>query len=130
MHEDEDRYKTYSHYMSFYLLLAIAGCGIAGFSRFMNYTIVFYLVMLSEFIYNIGAQVRFMPLTKAVLLSGLIFFNTAYYSKYWPETDRHHYEFFVPYTSILNEDEDISYREDMYKEATTIEEDSKNARKI
>ena len=121
--------KDYAHYMGFALLIAVLICGIPGFRRFANYTIIFYLIMITEFVFNLKKQLVAYPVAKLIVLGSFIYFTTAFYIQYWPQNERYHYEFFVPYTSAFDEYVDNSYRISMHLEAVTPKEiDSKNSR--
>lgn len=123
--EDEQRQQDYARYMTFYLMITVLICGFIGFSRFKNYTTIFFLIMLTEFIYNYKSQLYTNALIKIVVLAGLIFYTGRYYFTYYPRCNGYKYEFFYPYTSILDEKVDTSYREDMHDEANEKEDYSR-----
>ena len=115
--EDEQRQKDYAKYMSFYLLITILICGFIGFSRFRNYTLIFFLIMLTEFIYHYKSQLYTNAIIKLIVLAGFVFYTGQYYMTYYPGCKGYKYEFYYPYTSILDENVDTSKREDMHGEA-------------
>jgi len=112
----EDREKEYRKKMSGLLVfLAFVGCCLAGFTRFFNYVQVFYLIMLSELIFHIfDTKVHFI-FRVGTIVAAFIFWIW-YELAYWPKNDFHFYQFFVPYTCILDESEDVYFREDAYHE--------------
>lgn len=115
--EDEQRQKDYAKYMSFYLIITILICGFIGFSRFRNYTLIFFLIMLTEFIYHYKSQLYTNAIFKLIVLAGFVFYSGRYYTTYYPGCNGYKYEFYYPYTSILDENIDTSKREDMHEEA-------------
>lgn len=127
--DDTDWQQRYVRYMSFYLLLAILGCGLSGFSRFLNYTVPFMLVMMAEFMGNYTRYLRYLAISKTVILAGIFGLMGMFYMHYLPQTGRHFYDFFVPYTSVMDEHVDNTYREEMYLEATAVQDaNAKNSR--
>ena len=115
--EDEQRQKDYAKYMSFYLIITILICGFIGFSRFRNYTLIFFLIMLTEFIYHYKSQLYTNAIIKLFVLAGFVFYTGQYYTTYYPGSHGYKYEFYYPYTSILDGDVDNSKREDMHEES-------------
>ena len=115
--EDEQRQKDYIKYMSFYLIITVLICGFIGFSRFRNYTLIFFLIMLTEFIYHYKSQLYTNAIIKLIVLAGFVFYTSRYYMTYYPGSHGYKYEFYYPYTSILDENVDTSKREDMHSEA-------------
>ena len=115
--EDEQRQKDYIKYMSFYLIITVLICGFIGFSRFRNYTLIFFLIMLTEFIYHYKSQLYTNAIIKLIVLAGFVFYTSRYYMTYYPGRHGYKYEFYYPYTSILDENVDTSKREDMHEES-------------
>lgn len=121
--------KKYNHYVNFYLIIAIVACSISGFTRLLNYTMPIYMIILAEFLGNLSQNIRYFAITKLILVVGFIWSIYTFYMHYFPETERYHYEFFVPYTSVFDENADNTYRYDMYIEATSTHDiSSKNSR--
>jgi len=115
--EDEHKQQAYTRYMSFYLMVTILICGFIGFSRFKNYTLVFFLIMLTEFIYHYKSQLCSNAIIKLIIMAGLLFYTGSYYMTYYPGSRGYKYEFYYPYTSILDENVDTSKRQEMHTEA-------------
>ena len=115
--EDEQKQKDYAKYMSFYLIITILICGFIGFSRFRNYTLIFFLIMLTEFIYHYKSQLYTNAIIKLIVLAGFVFYTSRYYMTYYPGSHGYKYEFYYPYTSIFDENVDTSKREGMHEEA-------------
>jgi hypothetical protein len=54
--DDENWMKNYNHIMGFCIIVTIIICGFRGFERFVNYTVIFFLILLTEFVYNYKKQ--------------------------------------------------------------------------
>ena len=119
LEEDEQTQQDYTRYMSFYLMVTVLICGFIGFFRFKNYTLIFFLIMLTEFIYHYKSQLCTNALIKVVILAGLLFYTGRYYTTPYPESHGYRYDFYYPYTSIIDEDVDTSLRFDMYIEGNS-----------
>lgn len=112
-----DDERVYRDKMSDLLIaLSLVGCVFAGFTRFFNYVQIFYLIMLAELIYHL-LDTKVHLIARAATVVAAFAFWIWYEVTYWPENDFRFYQFFVPYTCILNEDEeDRNLREDAYGE--------------
>ena len=119
--DDEPWQKSYNRYMSFFLLISIIICSFIGFIRFRNYTMIFFVIMLTEFLYHIKSHIKYMPFAKIIILGSLLFFMCQRYMYYYPQNDRRYYEFFVPYTSVFDSEADTEYRKWMHEEAISHE---------
>lgn len=115
--EDEQRLQDYNRYMSFYLIVTVLICGFVGFTRFRNYTLIFFLIMLTEFLYHHKSQLCNNAMIKVIMLACIFFYIGRYYLTYYPETHGYKYEFYYPYTSVLDDNVDTSKRQDMHTEA-------------
>lgn len=118
----------YAQYVGFYLLLAIVICAIPGFYRLLNYTAIMTIILVADFIGSWKSQLTNMAFSKTIILLIFFFYIGKYYYRIWPEAERHHYEFFVPYTSIMDENPDIDYRYYMWSSAVVHESTEKNSR--
>ena len=88
-----------------------------------------YIILLAEFLGDLSQSMRYFAVTKLILVAGFIWSMHFFYMYYYPETERRHYEFFVPYTSVFDENADNTYRYNMYVEAVTPQtQDAKNTR--
>ena len=127
---DDKCHSDYLRYFSFYLVIAILVCSIPGFYRFINYSILFCIIMMAEFLASIKIQLKHLALTKVVLVLIFTYYCGKYYLRIWPNNKRYHYEFFVPYTSIFDENVNTTYRYDMWYEAVHPEKNQKNSRSL
>jgi len=100
---------------SLLILFALVGCIFAGFTRFFNYVQVFYLLMLTELIYHL-LDTKLHRIFRLATIIGAFGFWIWYQMGYWPKNDFRFYQFFVPYTCILDESDEVFFREDAYWE--------------
>jgi hypothetical protein len=63
-------------------------------------------------------------------LVGTLFLLFLQYRIYYKSTDTYYYDFFFPYTCILDENQDVYIREIAHYEAVTGEETDNNVRKV
>ena len=121
--------EDFSKYFLFYASLVILVCGFPRLDRFFNYTIVFYIIAFTEFLYNFRKDLRIMPVIKTLVLIGNIFFIYKFYFEYFPYNEKYRYDMYIPYTSIFDESVDNSYRESMHEETLIwIEKSERNSR--
>ena len=118
----------YAHYSTFFLGIAIIACAISGFYRFLNYSAIFLLIMVSEFIGNWKNQLTQLAFTKMVLVCIFFFYSGKYFYRIWPNVKRHNYELFVPYTSIMDRNVDTDYRYEMWQDAVDKDRNKNNSR--
>lgn len=118
----------YASYMAYFLTIAVLSCGIAGFARFMNYTIIFLLIMITEYVYNIKSQTCFLPIVKTLVLLICIYFVFSRWATLYPDSNYRRYDLYIPYTSIINETDNIDYRYYIWHESVGRERTSKNSR--
>lgn len=125
---EERRYRM-TRWTSFMLVLAIMACAFTGFARFYNYVQIFYLIMLTEFIYNL-IRTREHLIVRMGTFAGTLFLVILSYFSHYDLTDTYFYDFFYPYTCILNETDDVYIREIAHYDATTVEIDDNNVRDV
>lgn len=120
--QDEVRHKSMEHILSFALIIGVFIClGGFGFARLANYVRVFGLIWLSETLYGlIHSKTYIIPRLGAGLLYG--FFACLMWFAPFPQNKAHFYDFFVPYVSIGQENENTHLRQRrmaIYREAVT-----------
>jgi hypothetical protein len=115
--------------ISYMLVLGILSASLAGFSRVYNYTRVFYLIMLADFIYITFHQQRHF-IFRTGIIACTAFFISLNYLIYFKTTKQYFYQFYYPYTCILNEDRSVYLREITHFESTSVEDQEKNVRKL
>ena len=113
------------------LILAVMASSFAGagFIRFYNYIRLFYLVMLTDFIYTLLLTKKHLLLRIGTLTATVFIIILSYFAHY-ESTDSYFYEFFYPYTCILDENVDVQFRQIAHQEAVTLEERDDNVRSI
>ena len=115
--------------ISYMLTLGVLASSFAGFTRVYNYTRVFYLIMLADFIYLLFRE-RSHLLMRLGVLAGTVFLIMLQYMIPYKTTNTHYYDFFYPYTCILNEDRSVYIREVAHSEAVAGESSDKNVRNV
>ena len=126
--ESDQMRSHYSNIVGFYLMIATIVCAIPGTYRFINYTAIFSIVLVADFIGSLKYQLTNMALSKCIILLIFVLYSGKYYFKVWPNSQRHNYEFFVPYTSIVDQNVDTDYRYYLWFDAVHREKNQKNSR--
>jgi len=128
--QDENLKARKRKIISFFIIIGIAGSAIGPFARFRNYIEIYYLAMFADFVYMLLRTKSHLIIRSGVLV-GTIFLVTLNYFKYIEESKAYFYEFFVPYTSILDEDVKIANkRTNMHNVVATDKATDKNKREI
>ena len=126
---DVQKRKSYERMIVFMLYLGILASSFAGFIRFYNYARIFYLILFAEFAYTLFWQKKLLIVRLGTLV-GTIFLVLLQYMIPYKTTNTHYFDFFYPYTCILNEDKNVYIREVAHSEAVATEESDKNVRDI
>ena len=127
--EDEDKRRAMEQMLSYMIILGVLASSFAGFVRLYNYTRVFYLVMFASFIYTMFREKQHLAIRLGTLV-GTIFLVFLQYMIPYKTTNTRYYDFFYPYTCILNESRDVYIREAAHYEAVDTEGTDKNVRDI
>ena len=123
--EEDDTYKTeQQQFIAFVLTIGVLSAGINGFARIRNYGAIFYIIALADFIHLYVHQPKYLFLTRSMVLACTIYFFSKFYLAYYPYSDRYHYEFYFPYTSIVDDEYQYEYRYEMHTESTVINKDN------
>ena len=115
--------------ISFMVALGILASSLAGFNRLYNYVQIFYLIMLADFLYMLF-RVKNHLIIRMGVLAGTLFLLLLRYMTPYQSTKTHFYDFFYPYTCILDENADFAFRPIAHNEATNVIADEKNTREI
>lgn len=115
--------------ISYMVFMGIIATAFAGFTRAYNYTQIFYLILFADFIYIIATQ-REHILMRIGTFTGTVFLIFLLYTVQYKSTGQRFYEFYYPYTCILNEDRSVYIREITHIESAHTEESDKNVRDI
>lgn len=125
--EDIKRVKT--RLASFLIILAIAASSFAGLTRVYNYVQIFYLIFFADFVYICFRQ-REHIILRFGTLAGTVFLILLTYTIKYKTTSKYFYEFYYPYTCILDEDRSVYIREITHYESAGIEGTDNNVRDI
>lgn len=126
---DSVKQRNMERMIAFMVLLGIVVSAFAGFARFYNYTRVFYLALMAEFIYTLFWQKKHLFIRCGTLL-GTVFLIALQYMVSYKTTQTYYYDYFFPYTCILDENKDVYIREIAHQEAVMAEEKDNNVRNI
>lgn len=114
---------------SFVIILAVAASSFAGFTRVFNYAQVFYLIFFADFVFISFRQKEHLILRFGTLAC-TVFFIFSTYRIHYKSTNKYFYEFYYPYTCILDEDKSVFIREITHYESAGIEGSDKNVRNL
>lgn len=129
LEQDEELYRRKEKMIAFMMILAVFASAFAGFTRLYNYSRVFYLVMLADFIYMLFQYKEHLIMRVGVLAGTALLILSQYLISY-QSTNTYYYNFFFPYTCILDEDRSVYFREIAHGEATEAEQKDNNVRDI
>lgn len=126
---DDEMRKRKEKIASFMVLLAVMASSFAGFARFYNYVQIFYLIMLADFVYMLF-RIKKHFIIRLGTVTGICFILMLLYFAHYKSTNTYFYEFFYPYTCILDEDADVAFRPIAHDEAINVIADDKNTREV
>lgn len=116
--EEDEKVKTKKgRLISFHIVLAVCACSLAGFTRFRNYMEIYYLIMLSDFIYMLFKTKEKLILRVGTLVLSVFFVVWQQYLIFYPKNRVYFYQRYTPYRCILNENKDVLFREDVHQES-------------
>ena len=131
MLQENDNRKKYikEKIIIFMLILGLISCAIPGLIRIYNYIYVFYLIALADFTFSIFSYKKlFIVRFGTIILSFLLILEL--YLGHYESTNTYHYEFFYPYTCILDENVDVDFRNIAHDEALNYKADDKNTHQM
>lgn len=126
---DEDLRNRKEKMTAFMVVLAIPASSLAGFNRIYNYTQIFYLILFADFMYMFFRFKKHF-IIRAFTLAGTIFLLATTYFIYYKTTNTYFWQFYYPYTCILNESKDVYIREIAHSESVADEQTDDNVREI
>lgn len=126
---DTERRAKAERLMAFQLFIGLIACAIAGLDRFKNYTEIWFLIWLAEFIYGI-VTVKEHKIIRIGTVAGIYMFVLIFFFSYYPKSRCHFYDFYFPYTTVLNERDNLHYRELMHDETSGHEGNNNNTRTL
>jgi len=127
--QDEEKRRHMEHMIGFMVLLGILASSFAGFVRLYNYVRIFYLVLLATFIYELFWEKKHLIIRAGTLVLTVFLILLQYFTHY-ETTDTYYYNYFYPYTCILDEDRSVYFREVAHEEAVDAQESENNVRNI
>jgi hypothetical protein len=125
----EELKKRKEKFIAFMLILGVIASAMSGFIRLYNYTYIFYLIMFADFIYMLIRYKEHL-IVRLGTFAGTLFFISQLYFGHYNTTDTYFYQFFYPYTCILDEDADVFFRPIAHNEATELKMEDNNTRDI
>ncbi len=126
--DDESRRRKET-LVSFVVILGIIASSLAGFNRVYNYVQIFYLYMLAEFTYTLF-RVKEHLIMRMGTWVGTAFLIFLLYTIHYKTTNKYFYEFYYPYTCILDEDKSVYIRQVTHIESSGVEDKENNVRDI
>lgn len=126
---DEEQRRRMERMISFMVILGVLAASFAGFIRLYNYSRTFYMVMFATFVYTMFREKRHL-IVRLGTLAGTVFLLFLQYMIPYHTTNTHYYDFFFPYTCILDETHDVDIREVAHVEAVNEEGTDKSVRDI
>jgi len=115
--------------VGYMLILGIIASAMTGLIRFYNYTYIYYLIAFADFVYTL-LRIKKHLIIRLGTFAGTLFFIALLYFGRYNTTNTFFYEFFYPYTCILDENADVHYRPIAHEEATQIKVEDNNIRDI
>jgi len=114
---DEQQAQIMQKYMIYQLILGTFICSTGwSFTRFANYSCIYYIIFITTFITLLWSQPKYilLKISCLIIITG---FQAQRILCYYPENNAHFYDFFVPYTSVFDEKTPNVDRLDLYMEA-------------
>lgn len=102
---------------SLMVVLGIVAASLGGFNRVLNYVIIFQIIVLAELIIR-SVRERRQRLVRLAVAAMLIGLNLSTYFIYWPKNEFYQYQFYFPYTSALDRNPNVDYREEAHLESS------------
>lgn len=114
---------------SFMVVLALIATALVPLARFYNYVRIFHLIMFADFVYTL-LQTRQHFIIRCGAFAGTSLLMFWFYFSYYHTTKTYYYDFFYPYTCILNEDNNVYFRSIAHDEAVNPQVTEKNTRDL
>lgn len=125
----EELKRCKERFTAYMCMLAIFASAIPGFMRFYNYAYILYFIAFADFIFLLF-RVKEHLIIRLATLAGSLFFVLDLYTGHYKITNTYFYEFFYPYTCVLNEDANVEFRPIAHQEATMLKVEDKSIRNI
>ena len=128
--ENDDLRKRKQQLTAFMVLLALIASSVAGLIRFYNYAIIPYLILLADFSFTLFHTKRHLILRAGTLAGTIILIMLNYHIVQYKSTGKYFYEFYYPYTCILDEDKSVFIREITHYESANTGVEDNNVREL
>jgi len=109
-----------------FLIIGALIAAIPGFLRFRNYVEIIYLVFVCEFIADLLTHKEYRITRTVITLFVFIFFARGWAMKF--DQQYYSYKLYIPYTSIFDENYNLSEREEIHEVSVTEESDDETQR--
>ena len=126
--EDDSQHAEKEQLIAYMLTIGVLAVGISGFARLRNYSAIYYVIALGEFVYLYVHSPKYLFLARTAVLAGATFFFAHFYASLYPDSQRYHYEYYYPYTSVFDDDYSYDFRYEMHDESTNVEQEMENSR--
>lgn len=127
--EDKDKQRCIERMITYMVLLGILASSFAGLVRVYNYARIFYLILFAEFVYTLFWKKELL-IVRLGTLAATVFLIVLQYMIPYKTTNTHYYDFFYPYTCILDEDRSVYFREVAHVEAVEAQASDENVREF
>lgn len=107
--EDEVEQERKKRMVRFMLMMGIMASGIDGVRRINNYLQIYYMILLADYLFFLFKKPSHLVIRvgTTAMITGMMLWG---YLAYWPKSHGYMYEWYVPYTSIVDEDYDLTHR--------------------
>ena len=129
LEQSEQRRVFKERWTVFMIPLGIIASSAPGFIRFYNYVEIIYLIMLTDFIATLIRYKEHLLIRLGAMAWTLLILFVLYFGHY-NSTDTYFYNFFYPYTCILDEDDSVYFRETAHQEALSLDVQDDNVRDV
>lgn len=127
--QDKSVVRRKETFMAMYLCISIVVISIPPLSRFYNYLLPFFLCMTTDMMATLFCKKRHF-VSKVFSFLFIWGYTTFQYLAFSPKANAYMTELWFPYTSILNDDYDRSYRQSIHSAVIDGTKDDKNTRTV
>lgn len=123
--EDPEMKERKSRMVRWIMMLGLIACSMAGFMRLANHMQIFYLLLLTDFIYMLLRKKEHLIIRMGTTVGIVIVFGW-WYMTYWPKVNAHLYEFYFPYSSVVDENYSLERRKAIHQVSSAPVDKSNN----
>lgn len=110
----------------FMLIMGILASGIDGIRRFNNYLQIYYMILLADYLFFLFKKSSHLVIRVGTTVMITVMIVWGYFA-YWPKAHGYMYEWYVPYTSIVDEDYNLTHRIQLHDAAVSRQTSDKKA---